>query len=444
MRYYDLQVANSSGTLTKHWTSHPNGLSNPPDAGALKVEIDAYNGSQTMPLPGSWVRVWGISLADIGQAADLNNKDLVVRGGMGKGLPLANPTQAGVLIQGRIQQAFANWIGTTMTLDLIVVAGSVAAGTGAAQNFVMNWPAKTKMSTALTNMLTPLFPSAKLNINISEQLQNSYNELHYIGTWGQLADYLLQQSRRILNTGPALVGQWNTPNNALSQYPGVQVHLDGKSINVFDGTTQAKAKQISLYDLVGQPTWIGPQTIQATCVMRGDINVGDFIKLPPTRAIVTSASLSSYSKQRQDLIFQGVFMVNKVHHVGNYKDPGPLSWVTVLDAAIQVQTDSAGQASIQTDPNPPLKPVAVGGTPPGTVTATITSMEPTPAPTAQDAGLTLSSPAPSGMFSGVVGGGFGGAGIIPPPASATSTTVGLKQSAPAPSLGQAITTNPGT
>lgn len=438
MRYYDIQVLDSSGAQVKHWTSHPNGNQQPPDGGALKVEIDAFNaGQQTggVPLPGSFVRVWGISLDDIGQASNLNGKDLVLKGGMGVGLPLANANQAGVLVQGHIQQAFANWIGNTMTLDMLLVAGSVAAGTGAAQNFVVNWPKGQQLSTTLKSLFSTLFPTAKLNINISDSLVQAYNELHFVGTWAQLSDYLIEQSRRLMNTGPALAAQWNTPANALSRYPGVQVHLDGDTINVFDGTTPQSPRQITIYDLVGQPTWIGPQTIQITCVMRGDIKVGDFVTLPKTRAVVTAASLSPYSQQRQDLIFNGTFLITRVHHVGNYKDPGPLGWVTAFDAIVQTQTNAQGQASLQDQTTPPQAATPVGGT----ATVTVDDITLTP-PTNSAVGLLAQIPpqttapaAPSTAFSQPVL-ATGGALTAAPSAG----DVGLLQSAPAPSLGQSI------
>jgi hypothetical protein len=419
----------------------------PPDPGALKVEIDAFQGPQHTPLPGSHVRLWGISLDDIGQAANLNGCDLVLRGGMGKGLPLANPTEAGILIQGNIQQAFANWIGTTMTLDLIIVAGSVAAGTGAAQNFLVNWSAGQTMATMLQNTLSALFPNAKLNINISNLLKLSYTEGHFAATWGQFAQYLIDQSRRIMNTGPALTGQFNTPNNAQSTYPGVQVHLDGGNINVFDGTQPSQPKQVTIYDLVGQPTWIGPKTIQVTCVMRGDLSIDDFITLPPTRAIVTAASLSPYSQQRQDILFQGTFQINKVHHVGNYKDPGALSWVTVFDCFVVPATASNGNNVGSSGNSSKVSQTPVGG--PSTGNGTNTS---TPA-TAASTGLGTKQ-----TFGPSTGIGTGNGQTLASTASPnlntqnttqaqylvglqdqqTTTGNGLKQSTPAPSLGQSI------
>jgi len=357
VRYYKIVISNSSGAAVKTWTSHPNGNQAPPDPGALMIELDAFNAWQGTPLPGSYVRIWGISLDDINQARNLNGMDVSVYGGMGKGLPLANPAEAGLLIQGHIQQAFANWVGTTMTLDIIMVAGTITAGTAAPQNIHFDWPAGQQMAQAIRNTLSILLPKATLNINIDPKLVLPNTETHFAATIGQLAEYFTEISRKVINTGPALAGQFNTPNNALSTYPGVQVHIDGPTVTVADGTTQATPKAISIFDLIGQPTWIGFNIIQVTCVMRGDVKVGDFITLPKTRATITPASYSAYSQERQDIIFQGTFYVMKVHHVGNYKSPDALAWVTVFDAITQTQTTD-GQASIPTAsaPENPLVP----------------------------------------------------------------------------------------
>jgi hypothetical protein len=425
-----------STTTVKHWTSHPNGLLQPPDPGALKVEIDVFNVGQGTPLPGSFVRIWGISLDDIGRASDLNGCDLVLRGGMGKGLPLANPNQAGILIEGHVQQAFANWVGTTMTLDLLLVAGTISSGTGAAVNAAVHWPPNTPMSTMLQNLLLQLFPGGTFLINISQNLVLPYLEKHFAGTLQQLGQYLTDISRRIVNTGPAGQGAWNTPNNSQSAYPGVQMVVEGSTVRVVDGTVASTPKTIVISDLVGQPTWIAPSTIQVNLVMRGDLHVGDFITLPPTRAIVTAASQSQQSQQRQDIIFQGTFMITKIHDVGNYKDPGPLSWVTVVDAFILVNSNANGTASLND----------------GTSSGQPNQNQPSGQLNSTDAAAVnqQAATAATGATVGLQGGGaasnafssqppaMSGTLDSPDTTPASASSVGLVQSAPAPSQVQSV------
>ena len=59
-------------------------------------------------------------------ASDLHLVDIEVWAGMEKGLPLAEPSQAGLIMKGSNFQPFGNWTGTAMTLELVLVA---AAGT---------------------------------------------------------------------------------------------------------------------------------------------------------------------------------------------------------------------------------------------------------------------------------------------------------------------------
>lgn len=85
------------------------------------------SGSQIVPCrpgnAGAFVKVWGIPLSMISQAKNLAFKKIKVYGGFQRALPLANPKQAALLVQGYISQAFGNWQGTDMSLDLIVSPG---------------------------------------------------------------------------------------------------------------------------------------------------------------------------------------------------------------------------------------------------------------------------------------------------------------------------------
>src|ERR1700722_18339267 len=117
MRYYRIEI--DGGNLV--FTSFDGTNSLP---GALLVDLDIPVAALGNPTEaGAFVKIWGIPLATIGQAKNLNGKSIKVFGGFQKGLPLANPSQSGLLVQGYIWQCFGNWIGVDMSLDLYVVAG---------------------------------------------------------------------------------------------------------------------------------------------------------------------------------------------------------------------------------------------------------------------------------------------------------------------------------
>ena len=138
MRYYKIVITDpSSGNVITppgfdgllggaSYTSFVNGQSLP---GAWNVELDIPVIGAATPQGSAGARIWGISRQEISQANDLNGKNISIFGGMQKGLPLANPAQSGLLVQGFIFQAFGNWIGTDMTLDFVINPGQATSST---------------------------------------------------------------------------------------------------------------------------------------------------------------------------------------------------------------------------------------------------------------------------------------------------------------------------
>jgi hypothetical protein len=313
MRYYDIQITDpSSGKVLKSYTSYVNGATDP---GALNVEMDIQVAPFDTPVGGSFVRVWGIPLTDIGQAADLNFKNIAVSGGMQKGLPLANPAQSGLLISGGIQQAFGNWRDVDMTLDLILTTGFAPAG-AAAVNLTQNWKAGTPLSSAIKTTLATAFPSYTSDIVISSNLVLAHDEPGFYANLAQYAGYVREVSRSIVG----------------GTYSGVRISVQKNKFIVRDGTTKTAPLQIAFNDLIGQVTWKSPNIVNFTCVMRADIHVDDYVKLPPGQITTTAQSLSQY---RQGSVFTGVFQVNNVRHVGNFRAENGDYWVSVFDASLQ-------------------------------------------------------------------------------------------------------------
>lgn len=322
MRYYDIQISDSSGKMVREYTSFTNGVSDP---NALDMLIDApiSSGHEPPGDVGAMVRLWGIPLTDISQSANLNKMNIKVYGGMQKGLPLANPTQAGLLVQGQIFQAFGNWIGNNMTLDLQIMPG---LGTAAAPaNVVLNWPKGQTMADAITQSLKQAFPAFTPTVNISPALLFTEAQTGIYQTFSQFATWANQFSKSIIG----------------GNYMGVHMAVNGTKISVYDNTTQMAATTIAFNDLIGQVTWIAPRTISVTCVMRAQPNVGDYITLPPGQITINQASLSQF---RQGSVFQGTFMISTVHHAGHFRQPLSEDWVTVF-TAVQVLPSTSGTGS---------------------------------------------------------------------------------------------------
>lgn len=339
MRYYRIEVTDPksgqvvtppgfSGLLDgATYTSFVNGQTLP---GAWNVELDLPVGPFSTPMGGGWVRIWGISIAEIGQASDLNFKNIAIYGGMQKGLPLANPAQAGLLVQGYVFQAFGNWIGNDMTLDMVIQAGTAPNGPGSISkpvNLVLNWKKGQQLGDAVKSALTTAFPGFSVDVNISSKLVRQNDEPGYFHSLTDLNQYLKSMSQSLIND---------------HNYAGVDIVLSQKKFSVYDGTATSSQQpvQISYVDLIGQPTWIESPMIQLKCVMRSDIKVGNQIKLPATVVTNTAAANSSLVNQR--VAFQGNFLVQQVRHLGNYRQQDAASWVTVINASPMNVQSAAG------------------------------------------------------------------------------------------------------
>ncbi len=179
MRYYDIKINNpNTGALLYRMTSHWRGIMSPPDPGSLQVEMDILQYPQHVPGGNSYLRIWGISLELAKLAPKFNWAAISVSGGMGKGLPLANPAQAGLLVSGQVQQCFTNWIGTAMTMDMYLVGVQTPAQTAALQqnlqppdaNISVGWPAGIPLASGIASTLSVAYPNWKVSVNISPNL----------------------------------------------------------------------------------------------------------------------------------------------------------------------------------------------------------------------------------------------------------------------------------
>jgi hypothetical protein len=333
MRFYNLVISDpNSGQVWKPtstgngftksaggstFTSYVGGKTLP---GALNIEFDfpvytfdAFQG-------GQYIRIWGVGLGMIGQAANLNGANFSLSAGMKKGLPLANPAQSGLILQGTVFQAFGNWQGVNQTIDLICNPG--AAGIG--QNISWNWPAGSPLKSAIAATLTQAFPTFQQNINISSNLTLNNTQPGHYTTLSQFATYLLGITQTI---GRQALG---------SSYPGVQISILGNTIYVYDGTVPKNTVNLAFQDLIGQPTWLAPTEISFKTVLRADIGVGSLVKLPPgiqsPYALTSQAAAVPNAPASSKTVFQGNFFIRQMHHWGNFRQPDADSWSTAFVA----------------------------------------------------------------------------------------------------------------
>jgi hypothetical protein len=348
-------AANSSSGALLTFTSLVNGANDP---GALDIEFDVN--MQQGQTGSNWIRIKGIDPQLIGQASNFNNKRLQMWAGYSSGLPLANeqvPHQ-GLILDGQIWPCFGNWIFNELTLEFFVIPGSNTGLGGPAnpKNIVHNMPAGQPLSTALKNTLSVAFPNANIIMNISSKIKLNYPDYGVYQSIEQISNYVKTLSHSILGT-PSTTG-----------YQGVTITTNGNTIHVNDGTTSPGTVAINYDDLIGQPTWIGPKTLQVTTLLRGDINIPNntTITLPQTLVTQTAASAIPGGSTSNQLNFSGSWTVTSVRHVGKFRSPQYDCWVTIIEA---VQGGSGGGSGASTPDS--------SGAPDGTTTT---------APTGPDAG----------------------------------------------------------
>jgi hypothetical protein len=330
--------------------------------GAQRIELSIATGPLDLPQVNSFVRIWGIGINEISQSADLNGMDVAIYGGMSKGLPLANPAQSGLLTSGMVFQAFANWINTDQTLDLYLSptsSPSSAETTGRPStyqtvpavttnkdpaNLTFQWKSGQKLLDALVPSLARAYPKYTVKGQVSPNLVwVGSTSTGYFNNPAQLAKFIRQCTLSLIS-GYA-------PD--LKNYLGVQITLQGSTFVISDGTQPTTPKQLEFVDLVGQVTWRAPYQIQVTCVLRADISVGDYIKLPLTPGTTEQGSASQffnpqpnnlYATAKSGSIFSGTFQVVGQQHTGDSTGVDGQAWITVLDC---IQTPPTTKAPIE-------------------------------------------------------------------------------------------------
>lgn len=350
MRYYDIKFTDPDGALIPDFgfarqgypTTYTSFLNNATIPGALNIEFNIPQAPWATPQQGSWLRIWGVGIDELAasnklspfvQGNDVRLNGVVISAGMKKGLPLAKPEQAGVIIQGSIFQPFGNWQGTNQYLEMVLLP-AVGVTTGKQINIPFNYPKGTQLSDAIKQSLTTALSSYTVRVFVSSQLVLPYDANASYQALSQFATMLLKLSSQPAFSGIATLGG--------GTYPGINVKVVGTTVTVYDGTieyndqnTHANPKAIAFEDMIGQPTWIGPASVSVKTVIRADVNVGDFITLPQTLSVPYVLSLPGASvpgaPSRSNAAFQGTWVVVNKRNFGNSRNPSADAWCSVFN-----------------------------------------------------------------------------------------------------------------
>jgi hypothetical protein len=205
-----------------------------------------------------------------------------------------------------------------MTLDLIYTAGSTKPDT--LVNLTIDWKAGQHMADAIRATLRSAFPDFTATINISPRLVLPQDQPGFYGTPYQFARYIREISRSIIRD---------------PGYPGVRILVRDRQFVIQDATTRTAPAVIEFNDLVGQITWLSANKLSIITVMRGDLQPGDFIRLPPRLSLLqTLTTAQSQSQARAQDAFAGVFQIDNARHTGRFRGAGGLSWVTTFQVTV--------------------------------------------------------------------------------------------------------------
>lgn len=319
MRYYEIQISPSSQSTTAFApitfsTLTPQKTDN---GSALAIELDIFQYPFHQSTQNGYIKIRGIDFKNLKEAANYNFAKIKIAVGMTKGLPYANPRQAGLIIDGTILQCFGNWQGTDVSLDFVV--GPANYNPNENINLAFDWAKGNTLQSAIELTLQSAYPNVPINGTIDSALVYTEDQ------WG-IYQNLLQFSKQMNIYSKQIIQDEN--------YQGVFVVGTAAGFLLFDGTNPAiETKNIDFTDLVGMVTYLDVATIQIKTIMRSDLNIGDRIRLPEGTPVLNV--VNNYSQYRNTISFNNSFLeVNQLRHVGSSRQADGNSWCTIITAVI--------------------------------------------------------------------------------------------------------------
>jgi hypothetical protein len=236
--------------------------------------------------------------------------------------------------------------------------GGGSNGLEAPLNLIHNMMPNMSMSSAIQETLGKAFPRGGANVAISPGLKLPYQDAGMYQNMQQYAGFIKNLSNSILG---------------IKNYKGVNMSAHTNTMNVWDGTQPLGEGQIDIFDLIGQPTWIDYMKINIKTILRGDIHCGWYVTLPPTLIALSPGAIIPFMKsdQRTNVSLPGTFLVWRILHIGDFRNPDGVGWSTNFECFYQSATTGQNEAAQQTqdsnqnqNPNnapvseePPLNPI---------------------------------------------------------------------------------------
>lgn len=327
MRYYRLEIINpKTGKPPVDSNGKPIGpfdTSETPGCG-LHVEFDFEVTGLDVVCSGTMLTIYGLPIDMLKQSVSLQGGLVRMKAGFVQGLPLANKDQQGEVIYGEIYLAYANWIGTNQTLNLVINPSIRKTDDGKPFSIEGQGEAGERVGDVLVRALQKAYPNKLIDCTVSDNLvlpepwTGKYTEI------GSLAMVVKNASIAMMRN---------------ERYSGIAISILSDRIRIYDNASAkwGEPKTIHAHELVGQPTWIAPFTVSFKCPMRGDIRCGDVVKLPEglysgAASIVMANTTAPSVIAKNSTTFTGKFLVKSVRHIGSYLTADGDAWVTVFEA----------------------------------------------------------------------------------------------------------------
>nr|WP_240726857.1 hypothetical protein [Escherichia sp. E4742] len=173
MRYYRLEIINpKTGKPPVDSNGKPIGpfdTSETPGCG-LHVEFDFEVTGLDVVCSGTMLTIYGLPIDMLKQSVSLQGGLVRMKAGFVQGLPLANKDQQGEVIYGEIYLAYANWIGTNQTLNLVINPSIRKTDDGKPFSIEGQGEAGERVGDVLVRALQKAYPNKLIDCTVSDNL----------------------------------------------------------------------------------------------------------------------------------------------------------------------------------------------------------------------------------------------------------------------------------
>ncbi|WP_018981124.1 hypothetical protein [Saccharibacter floricola] len=285
------------------------------DPGALEISFSFTqndSGIAEGTTGGAHVTIKGIDITTINQASNLVGHTLILKAGMGKGLPLSNPNQVGTILHGTIQSSLGNWTQTELSITFFVTSYQLPHPVSDAEKtaHLIHCAFKDNLKDAIRNAFRSVVHNPIITFNST---LNPIAKHDFIGSYPTLKELCV-----------ACSDSWQ-------QTTGMKLTITtlGNHITFSDQTEDRPVKNIDFSDLIGQPSWNGVNNISVTCPLRGDLKVRDTISLPHGASTV---GVSKFAKPlpKDKSLFSGLLEVTSISYLGDFRSPQGEQWATTI------------------------------------------------------------------------------------------------------------------